>query len=256
MAWYARGVRAAFVIAAVIALFAASADAAKPLSWSRKRHLAGCEPPHIFYSSQHVAGLKPCCATVEGACGGGTACPGNGLCPDGTACVTGPVVDRPNVILFVADDQGYCHYGNAGECRSTESGTPLPAPKTPNLDVLAAHGTVFPVAHNVAAWCYPSLASILTGRYQKSFNGGRKVSEQYFTLIPGALRGLTGAPEPPTRTTSATRSAATARCSPGSSSARSTRARSMRSPGPGVRSAAARAWRAAAATRRAAGRIR
>jgi hypothetical protein len=194
MARYARGVPAALVVAAVLVSFAASADAAKPLTWSRKRHLSGCEPPHVFYSSQHLPGAKPCCATIEGMCGGGTACPGSGVCPDGTACVAGPVVDRPNIILFVSDDQGACHYGNASECRSTQSGSPLPAPRTPNLDVLAAYGTVFPVAHNTSAWCYPSLASILTGRYQKTFNGQRKVNDAYYTMFPSALRGLVTEP--------------------------------------------------------------
>jgi hypothetical protein len=100
------------------------------------------------------------------------------------------------MILFISDDQGACHYGNAGECRSTQTGTPVPAPETPSLDLLAGYGTVFPVAHNTASWCFPSLASILTGRYQKDFNGQRKVNALSFSTIPTTLRGLTGAGAP------------------------------------------------------------
>jgi hypothetical protein len=188
-------------VAALVLTFVAGpiftlADAKVPLIWSRKRQLSGCEPPHVFYSNQHVVGRKPCCATIEGMCAGGLACPPSGVCNDGKACVAGPVVARPNIILFISDDQGYCHYGNAGECRSVQTGTPVPAPKTPSLDVLSGYGTVFPVAHNTASWCFPSLASILTGRYQKNFGGQRKVSETTFTLLPTAVRGLTGAGAP------------------------------------------------------------
>jgi hypothetical protein len=77
-------------------------------------------------------------------CAGGRRVSASGVCTDGKACVAGPVVDRPNIILFISDDQGYCHYGNAGECRSVQTGTPVPAPKTPSLDVLSGYGTVFP----------------------------------------------------------------------------------------------------------------
>ncbi len=98
---------------------------------------------------------------------------------------------RPNVVLVIADDQGDCHYGTAGECRSVQTGTPIPPPLTPNLDVLAGYGTVFPIAHNTAAWCFPSLNSMLTGRYQKSMEGVRNLGERFHT-IPSVLRSLTG----------------------------------------------------------------
>jgi hypothetical protein len=193
MASCARGLAAALVLVVSWEMLITAADAKIPVVWSRKRKLANCEPPHVFYSSKHVAGAKPCCTGIEGICAGGEACPGSGVCAsDGKTCVPGAVADRPNVILFISDDQGYCHYGNADECRSTQTGTAVPAPRTPNLDVLSAHGTVFPIAHNTASWCFPSLASILTGRYQKSFNGQRKVTEAFFTMLPNALRGLAG----------------------------------------------------------------
>lgn len=196
MAPCARGLWVALALFTFVGPLAAPVDAKVAVVWARKRLPQLCEPPHVFYSSQHVAGRSPCCPTVEGACAGGVACPGNGVCPDGKACVPGPVADRPNVILFISDDQGACHYGNAGECRSAQTGTPVPVPKTPSLDVLAGYGTVFPVAHNTASWCFPSLASILTGRYQRSFNGQRKVRETVFSTIPSSLRGLTGTSAP------------------------------------------------------------
>jgi hypothetical protein len=185
---------AAAVVVVSFVLVAPPADAKIPIIWARKRQLATCEPPALFYSNKHLAGRKPCCATIEGLCPGGVACPVSGSCSDGKPCVAGPVADRPNVILFISDDQGYCHYGDAGECRSVQTGTAVPAPRTPNLDVLAGYGTVFPIAHNTASWCFPSLASILTARYQKDFNGQRKVTEAAFTMIPNALRGLVASP--------------------------------------------------------------
>ena len=198
MASCSRGLWALLVLVAMVGPLVETADARIPIVWARKRQLAGCEPPHIFYSSQHITDRKPCTASIEGLCAGGVRCPESGVCPtDGKPCVSGPVADRPNVILFIADDQGYCHYGNAEECRSTQTGTPVLAPRTPNLDLLAGYGTVFPIAHNTASWCFPSLASILTGRYQKDFNGQRKVTEVGFTLIPSALRRLEGEVGPP-----------------------------------------------------------
>ncbi|HXJ34974.1 MAG TPA: sulfatase-like hydrolase/transferase [Candidatus Eisenbacteria bacterium] len=193
MAPCARRLWAALALFAVMGPLAAPADAKAPVVWARKRLSPFCEPPYLFYSSQHVAGRPPCCATIEGVCAGGAACPVNGQCADGKACVPGPVTDRPNIIFFISDDQGYCHYGNAGECRSAQTGTPVPTPKTPTVDILEAHGTVFPIAHNTASWCFPSLATILTGRYQRSFHGQNKINEATFSTVPSALRGLTGA---------------------------------------------------------------
>ena len=196
MATCRRGLWAALALFVAVGPCVEIADAKIQVIWSRKRQLANCEPPHVFYSNQHIAGRKPCCATIEGACPGGVACPISGVCPDNSPCVAGPVADRPNVVLFIGDDQGACHFGYAEECRSTETGTPVPPPKTPSLDVLAGHGTVFPIAHNTASWCFPSLASILTGRYQKNFGGTRKVNDTFFTMLPSALRGLAGTPAP------------------------------------------------------------
>ncbi len=168
---------------------------ARKLQWSRS--LPKCEPPAVFYSSKHRAGSLPCCPAVEGVCAGGLACPASGVCAgDGKACAASPIVPRPNVVLFISDDQGSCDYGTAGECRSVQSGTPIPPPSTPNLDLLAGYGTIFPIAHNTASWCFPSLATIVTGRYQKSFVRKGKVGEKFVT-IPKALHTLGDDPSAP-----------------------------------------------------------
>ncbi len=170
---------------------------AKKFQWAKR--LGPCEPPAVFYSPSHRPGTVPCCPVVEGMCAGGAACPASGVCfGEGTACEPAPIAPRPNVALFISDDQGYCAYGTAGECRSAQTGTPIPPPSSPNLDLLAGYGTVFPIAHNTASWCFPSLATIVTGRYQRSMNG-RKIGER-FTTVSKAMRSLgadSGAPPDP-----------------------------------------------------------
>jgi Sulfatase len=170
------------------------AAAPRPASAVRWGKLASptCEPPNPFYTSAHQNGRTPCCPTQPGVCPGGVACPASGVCPVSNArCLPVAARTRPNVILIISDDQGECHYGTAGECRSAQTGTPIPPASTPNLDVLAAYGTMFPIAHNTASWCFPSLNSMLTGRYQKSFEGSHDLSGDFLT-VPQVLRSLEG----------------------------------------------------------------
>jgi arylsulfatase B len=65
---------------------------------------------------------------------------------------------RPNILLIVADDQGY------GEM--TCQGGDVP---TPNLDRLAASGVRFTAGYVTAPYCSPSRAALMTGRYQQRF---------------------------------------------------------------------------------------
>src|SRR5215475_6087035 len=186
-------VRLALRLALIATAVAPIPAQAKKLQWSTR--LGQCEPPAVFYSSNHKPGNAPCCPAVEGMCAGGAACPANGACPgDGKTCAPAAIAPRPNVILLISDDQGYCDYGSAGECRSVQTGTPIPPPSTPNLDLLAGYGTIFPIAHNTASWCFPSLNSMLTGRYQKSFGGMRRDLSGNFRTIPAVLRDLEGLP--------------------------------------------------------------
>ena len=183
--------RALLLAVLLLSPLAARNAHAGSLRWSKR--LFGCEPPSVFYSASHRPGSQPCCATEVGLCAGGTACPAGGTCADGMACQPGTQPARPNLVLFISDDQAECAWGSAGECRSSDSGTPIPPPSTPNLDMLSGYGTVFTLAHNTAAWCFPSLNTILTGRYQRSFGGVQRVAEAFAT-IPRSLRSLNGAP--------------------------------------------------------------
>jgi len=68
-----------------------------------------------------------------------------------TPAETGP----PNVVLIIADDQGWGDYGFMGH----------PTIRTPHLDRLARRSLVFERGYVVAPLCRPSLASIATGLY-------------------------------------------------------------------------------------------
>ena len=183
----------AFFVASLLGLAAGTAQAGK-IQFKPGKHLRkNCELPSVFYSARHSAGAPPCCASVIGMCGGGTACPASGTCADGRACVASAPPAFPNVVLMIPDDLGECHYGFAGECRSVQTGTPVVAPKTPNLDLVAGYGTVFPITHNTSPWCFPSLTSMLTGRYQKSMESNRRPATAFGTIAT-SLRDLADTP--------------------------------------------------------------
>lgn len=72
------------------------------------------------------------------------------------ACHTTPPSGRPpNVVLIIADDQGWGDFGFMGH----------PAIRTPHLDRLAEHSAVFPRGHVPSSLCRPSLATMITGLY-------------------------------------------------------------------------------------------
>ncbi len=71
-----------------------------------------------------------------------------------SSCTKQP--ERPNIILFLADDMGY------GDPQSYVPGSKVP---TPNIDKLAEEGTRFTDAHSPASVCTPTRYAILTGRY-------------------------------------------------------------------------------------------
>ncbi len=66
---------------------------------------------------------------------------------------------KPNIIVILIDDAGYADFGFMGNKDL----------KTPEIDILAASGTVFTDAHVTATVCSPSRAGIMSGRYQQKF---------------------------------------------------------------------------------------
>jgi len=73
----------------------------------------------------------------------------------GIMTVSAQPVQRPNMILFIADDVSWNDYGCYGNT----------AARTPNIDQLAATGIRFDNAYLTASSCSPSRCSIITGRY-------------------------------------------------------------------------------------------
>lgn len=61
---------------------------------------------------------------------------------------------KPNIVLVMADDQGWGQVGYNGH----------PHLKTPNLDAMAAAGIRFNRFYAAASTCSPTRASVLTGR--------------------------------------------------------------------------------------------
>jgi arylsulfatase len=70
------------------------------------------------------------------------------------------VMERPNIILIMADDMGFSDIG----CYGSEI-------HTPNIDRLAQEGIRFTRMYN-NAWCSPSRASLLTGLYPQQAGMG------------------------------------------------------------------------------------
>lgn len=62
---------------------------------------------------------------------------------------------KPNILVVLCDDLGYADVGFNGSKDI----------KTPNLDNLATHGTIFTSAYVPHPFCGPSRAGIMTGRY-------------------------------------------------------------------------------------------
>ena len=70
-------------------------------------------------------------------------------------CTNHKIDDKPNIIIFFTDDQGYADLG----CYGAEEF------KTPNLDNLANEGIKFTNFYVPATVCTPSRAALLTGKY-------------------------------------------------------------------------------------------
>ncbi len=71
-------------------------------------------------------------------------------------CLTALAADRPNIIVILADDQGF---GDLG------ANNPQSKIATPHLDALAKGGLRFTDGHTSSGVCTPTRYSLLTGRY-------------------------------------------------------------------------------------------
>ncbi|MGC1274267.1 MAG: sulfatase-like hydrolase/transferase, partial [Planctomycetaceae bacterium] len=67
--------------------------------------------------------------------------------------------NKPNFIVFLADDEGYGELG----CQGNEQ---IP---TPNIDSIAANGIRFTNGYVSGPYCSPTRAGLMTGRYQTRF---------------------------------------------------------------------------------------
>ena len=67
----------------------------------------------------------------------------------------GADIDKPNIVLILADDLGYGDLGCYGSGQN----------RTPNIDRLASEGIRFTDFHSNGAMCTPTRAALLTGLY-------------------------------------------------------------------------------------------
>ena len=87
-------------------------------------------------------------------------------------------IDRPNILVIVADDLGYAttgvYAGISSRC------------KTPNIDQIAKEGAVFHNAYVTASVCGPSRSGLLTGKYQQRFGVYANCDSQKGPGVPGS----------------------------------------------------------------------
>ena len=89
--------------------------------------------------------------------------------------------EKPNMILFIADDVSWNDYGCYGN----------KAARTPNIDALAAGGMRFDNAYLTASSCSPSRCSIVTGRYPHNNGHAAELHRPipwHITKFPSVLR--------------------------------------------------------------------
>lgn len=77
----------------------------------------------------------------------------------GFASAVGRAADKPNILIFYADDLGYGELG----CQGNKE---IP---TPHIDSIAKSGIRFTQGYVAATYCSPSRAGLMTGRYPTRF---------------------------------------------------------------------------------------
>src|SRR5688572_20631750 len=93
----------------------------------------------------------------------------------GMAVSAADTVNRPNIVLMMADDQGWGDVGYHGH----------PELKTPNLDALASAGLRLDRFYTAHCNCSPTRASIMTGRNPNrmgTFSPGAPIRAQELTV--------------------------------------------------------------------------
>ncbi len=97
---------------------------------------------------------------------------------------------RPNIVLIIGDDHGWRDSGFMGSTIA----------QTPNLDALAAEGTLFTNAHSTASICQPALKALLAGVHHTRWVAKRdalaargdkfrpRQEVVYFRTLPSELR--------------------------------------------------------------------
>jgi arylsulfatase A-like enzyme len=95
--------------------------------------------------------------------------------------------DKPNIVILLADDQGYNDLGCYGS----------PAIKTPYLDQMAAQGLRFTDFYSIAPVCSPSRAGLMTGCYAQRVGLGQQPADPHIqrkgpqhVLYSGTMWGL------------------------------------------------------------------
>lgn len=102
-----------------------------------------------------------------------------------TACfvlltVSASAADRPNLIVFIADDIGWDDYGCYGN----------KAARTPHIDALAKQGRRYSQAFLTASSCSPSRSSIITGRYPHNLGPAAELHLSVSPNIPWVSTAL------------------------------------------------------------------
>ncbi|MBT5813368.1 MAG: sulfatase-like hydrolase/transferase [Opitutales bacterium] len=90
-------------------------------------------------------------------------------------CLTALANERPNVVIILADDMGYCDVGVYG-CEDIE---------TVNIDRLAAEGVRFTSGYSSHPYCSPMRAALMAGRYQHRFGYERNIAYDQHNEVMG-----------------------------------------------------------------------
>lgn len=94
------------------------------------------------------------------------------------ALPTNPTPPRPNILLILADDQGWADFSYLDLVDDV---------RTPRLDALAASGLSLSQAYASSPICNPSRVGLITGLYQQRWNnfyygGGQGLPDEAVTL--------------------------------------------------------------------------